>query len=82
MTELNNDKTDNFKENPFTKLLKNHPALTNVSLKKIDQDYPCGCKSSMHNIEVVKWWDFIRPEDDRLPLLIVNRAGLWPRDIN
>jgi len=82
MKKLNYDQTDRFEEDAFTKLLKNHPALKQVSLKKPDQDYPCICKSHMHYIEVVNWWEFIQPEDDRLPLLIVNRAGLWPKSIN
>lgn len=83
MTELIKDGIDRTDEDPFAKMLGTHPALQHVRLKKLNgHGFQYNLQSCMCYIDCVNWWDFICPEHDRLPLLIVNRAGLWPKSIN
>ena len=71
------------KTNKLTRLLNKHPILKNKRLKKLKVDYP-GFDSELDNhekIDVVEWDEFVKDEPDRIPLLIVNRANLWPKTI-
>jgi len=71
------------KTNKLTRLLNKHPILKNKRLKKLNVEYP-GFDPELDNhekIDVVEWDEFVKDEPDRIPLLIVNRANLWPKTI-
>lgn len=60
-------------------VILSHPSIKEIRLKKLDVIYPSGVIDG--HVDVVDWENFIMTETNRLPLLIVNRAGLWPKSI-
>lgn len=72
-----------YKKTKFTRLLNKHPILKKKRLKKLNVVYP-GFDPELDDhekIDVVEWDEFVKDEPDRIPLLIVNRANLWPKTI-
>lgn len=83
MPETLQSKYSENKTNKLTRLFNKLTILKNKRLKKLKVDYP-GFDSELDNhekIDVVEWDEFVKDEPDRIPLLIVNRANLWPKTI-
>lgn len=83
MPETLQSKYSENKTNKLTRLFNKLSILKNKRLKKLKVDYP-GFDSELDNhekIDVVEWDEFVKDEPDRIPLLIVNRANLWPKTI-
>lgn len=66
----------------FLKLLESHAIMKTVRLKKLRLHYQHRFHDSLAYIDEVDEQTFLKRESNRLPLLIVNRAGLWPKCIN
>ena len=64
----------------LTEVFSRHPILKDKKLKKLDIPYPAN-QYEHEKIDVVKWEEFIKNEPDRIPMLVANRAQLWPKNI-
>lgn len=64
-------------------MLFNHAILKGKSLKKLNIHYPGIYIEVSKNeiIEEVEWSEFLKDEPDRIPLLVANRAHLWPKAV-
>lgn len=57
--------------------------LKDKRLKKLNIGYP-GIGSDLDingKVDVVEWHEFIKDEQLRIPLLVANRAHLWPKAV-
>jgi hypothetical protein len=77
---MSQEKDNLYVHKRLTELFSSHPILRDKKLKKLNIPYPAN-QYEHEKIEVVNWEEFIKNEPDRIPLLIANRAQLWPKDI-
>lgn len=64
----------------LTEILSIHPILKDKRLKKLNIGYPI-IQNQNEWIDVVDLPAFVKNEANRLPLLVANRGGLWPKAI-
>ncbi len=64
----------------LTDIFSIHPILKDKRLKKLNIGYPI-IQNQNEWIDVVDWPAFVKDEPNRLPLLVGNRGGLWPKAI-
>jgi hypothetical protein len=77
---MTKEKDNLYVHSRLTEIFSIHPILKDKKLKKLDIPYPAS-QYEHEKIDVVNWEDFIKNEPDRIPLLVANRAHLWPKDV-
>jgi hypothetical protein len=79
-TELVVSENTSYINSKLEEIFSYNPILKNKRLKKLNICYPYN-EFNHDKIDVVEWDDFIKHETERLPLLVANRARLWPKEI-
>jgi hypothetical protein len=74
------DENDLWVNSKITEIFSIQPILKNKRLKKLNIDYPV-IQDPNEWIDVVDWEEFVKNEANRIPLLVANGWGLWPKAI-